>query len=242
MQTGYAVPWLLVTVVLCLSVSPVAAEEPFRVLSPADSTLHPTVLLVPGCSGFTATNGVNLYEERAAELQAAGYVVVFVDYIGRRMQTNCAHVSQAEASADILEAASWVRDQSNVDAARISVIGWSYGGGGVLAALKAMPPGPPAFAKAVIYYPVCRGAAPWTTNTTGLMLLGAIDDIAYPALCDAVAKGIPPEKLRAITYPNARHGFDMRGLPERTDLPSGSLAYNADAAKASWSAVLDFLK
>jgi dienelactone hydrolase len=61
-------------------------------------------------------------------------------------------------------------------------------------------------------------------------------------LCDAVAKGIPPEKLRAITYPNARHGFDMRGLPERTDLPSGSLAYNADAAKASWSAVLDFLK
>jgi dienelactone hydrolase len=234
---AYAGLWLLF-----LLLPETAAAEPFRALSPVGNPPHPAVLLVPGCSGFTAMNGVNLYDERAAELQAAGYVVVFVDYIGRRMQTNCAHVSQAEASADILEAASWVRDQSNVDAARISVIGWSYGGGGVLAALKAMPPGPPAFAKAVMYYPVCRGAAPWTTNTTGLMLLGAIDDIAYPALCDAVAKGIPPEKLRAITYPNARHGFDMRGLPERTDLPSGSLAYNADAAKASWSAVLDFLK
>jgi dienelactone hydrolase len=243
MQTGYAIPWLLViTVVLCLSVSPVVAEEPFRILAPTKSAPHPAVLLVPGCSGFAATNGVNLYEERAAELQAAGYAVVFVDYIGRRMQTNCAHVSQAEVSADILEAASWVRDQSNVDAARISVIGWSYGGGGLLAALKAMPPGRPAFAKAVMYYPVCRGAAPWTTNTTGLMLLGAIDDIAYPALCDALAKGMPPEKLRAITYPNARHGFDMRGLPERTDLPSGSPAYNAEAAKASWSAAMDFLK
>jgi dienelactone hydrolase len=45
-----------------------------------------------------------------------------------------------------------------------------------------------------------------------------------------------------ITYPNARHGFDMRGLPERADLPSGSPAYNAEAAKASWSAAMDFLK
>jgi dienelactone hydrolase len=151
-------------------------------------------------------------------------------------------VSQAEASADILEAASWVRDQSNVDAARISVIGWSYGGGGVLAALKAMPPGRPAFAKAVMYYPVCRGAAPWTTNTTGLMLLGAIDDIAYPALCDAVAKGVPSEKLQVIKYPNARHGFDMRGFSDRPDQLSGSPAYNAEAANASWAVVLNFLE
>ena len=67
----------------------------------------------------------------------------------------------------------------------MSALGWSYGAGGVLAALKAMPTDPP-ITKAVMYYPVCRGAAPWTTNTTGLMLLGAIDDIAYPALCDAV--------------------------------------------------------
>jgi hypothetical protein len=40
-----------------------------------------------------------------------------------------------------------------------------------------------------------------------------------------------------IAYPN-----DMRGLPERADLPSGSPAYNAEAAKASWSAAMDFLK
>ena len=73
------------------------------------------------------------------------------------------------------------------------------------------------------------------------MLLGAMDDVAFPALCDAVVKGMAADKLRAITYPNARHGFDMRGLPERADQPSGSPGYNAEAAKASWSAVLDFL-
>jgi dienelactone hydrolase len=45
------------------------------------------------------------------------------------------------------------------------------------------------------------------------MLLGAADNIAPPALCDTVAKGVRAEKLKVITYPNARHGFDMRGLP-----------------------------
>jgi dienelactone hydrolase len=106
-----------------------------------------------------AANGGNLYEERAAELQAVGYVVVFVDYIGRRMQMNCAHVSLSEVAADILEAAAWTRGQFGVDASRISILGWSYGAGGVLAALKAMPTDPP-ITRAVMYYPVWRGAVP----------------------------------------------------------------------------------
>jgi dienelactone hydrolase len=44
-----------------------------------------------------------------------------------------------------------------------------------------------------------------------------------------------------ITYDNARHGFDMRGLSGNADRPSGAPAYNAEAAKASWAAVIDFL-
>ena len=218
-----------------------APDEPFRMLSPEGSTLHPAVLLVPGCSGFTAINGINLYDERAAELRAAGYAVVFVDYVRRRIQSNCAHVSQGEVSADILEAAAWTKDQSGVDATRISIIGWSYGAGGLLAALKDMPSDLP-ITKAVMYYPVCRGAVPWSANAAGLMLLGGTDDIAFPALCDAVIRGMQPDKLRTVTYPSARHGFDMRGLGERADPPSGSPGYNADAAKASWSVVTDFLK
>jgi dienelactone hydrolase len=97
-------------------------------------------------------------------------------------------------------------------------------------------------AKAVLYYPVCRGAAPWTTTVTGVMLLGGKDDITPPALCHAISKGVAPEKLRMITYADARHGFDMRGLPGNTDRPSGAPGYNAEAARASWAAVIDFLK
>jgi dienelactone hydrolase len=217
------------------------ADEAFRTLLPAESGPHPAVLIVPGCSGFGATNGVNLYEERAAELQQAGYAVVFVDYVGRRMQGNCAHVSQAEVSADIVEAAAWARTQSDIDERRVSVVGWSYGAGGVLAALRTMP-APPMFTKAVLYYPVCRGAAPWSTSVAGLMLLGERDDIAFPNLCEIVAKGMPPGRLRMIIYSRARHGFDMRGLSDGDQQPPGAPGYNADAAMASWTAVLAFLK
>jgi dienelactone hydrolase len=119
-----------------------SAAEPFRLLTPSGASRHPAVLLVSGCSGFIAVNGVNLYEERAAELQAAGYVVVFVDYLGRRNLKNCSgQVSRIQVGQDILEAAAWMRARPNVDPARISAIGWSYGGGGVIAALTAMPLG-----------------------------------------------------------------------------------------------------
>jgi hypothetical protein len=126
------------------------------------------------------------------------------------------------------------------DGSRISVIGWSYGGGGVLVALKAMPPDPP-IGKAVMYYPVCRGAAPWSTPVVGLMLLGAKDDVAYPTLCKPVVVGVPAERLRVVSYPDARHVFDNRGFPEHADI-SGAPVYNAEVAKASWAAVLEFLK
>ncbi len=120
-------------------------------MSPSGPAPHPAVLLVPGCSGFAAVNGVNPYDERAAQLQAAGYFVVFVDYLGRF--NNCGHVSHAQVGEDVLEAVTWTRDQAAVDPTRISVIGWSYGGGGVLAALRAMPPGPPMLARAVMSLP-----------------------------------------------------------------------------------------
>jgi dienelactone hydrolase len=229
--------------VLLLAGWPAFATEPYRVLPPAGDGPHPAVLLVPGCAGFVPHNGVNLYEERAAELQAAGYLVVFVDFIGRRHLGNCGHVSKAELGADIIEAAGWTRAQAGVDPGRISVIGWSYGGGGVFAALAAMQAGPPAFGKAVVYYPDCRGVKPkLAVGVPVLMLVGAIDDVAPASLCDAVVKGAAPGGVRMIAYPNARHAFDSRGLPERAEYPFGTLGYNADAAKGSWQAVLEFLR
>ncbi len=227
--------------ILLFSADSVLAEEEYRTLSPAAAGPHPAVLLVPGCSGFAALNGVNVYEERAAELQAAGYFVVFVDYLGRF--GNCGHMSHEQVGEAILEAATWIREQSGVDATRIGVIGWSYGGGGVLAALRLLRAGPPVLSRAIMYYPDCRGEGAWTASgIVALMFLAANDDVARPSLCDPVAKQVPPGSLRVIAYPQAYHAFDVRSLPERAQYPFGTLGYNAEAAVASWGAVVDFLK
>ena len=74
------------------------------------------------------------------------------------------------------------------------------------------------------------------------MLLGGKDDIAFPHLCEPVTKGVPLDHLQVITYPEARHGFDNRGLPERANPPHGSSGYNAEAAAAAWSTVHAFLQ
>lgn len=234
----------LTFLVLLLPGPEISAAEPFRVFVPSGEGLHPAVLLVSGCSGFVAMNGVNLYEERAAELQAAGYFVVFVDYLGRRNLENCrSQMSFAQVGKDILEAAAWARAQPGVDGARISAIGWSYGGGGIIAALAAMPPGTPPLAKMVLYYPACREALPWSvTGVSVLMRLGAIDEVAPPALCDPVVKAASPDSLRAITYPDARHAFDLRSLPERAQYQFGTIGYNAEAANRSWATTIEFLK
>lgn len=219
------------------------AAEAYRVLSPLADSPRPAVLLVPGCSGFVARDGYNLYEHRAQELQAVGHFVVFVDYLARRNLPHCAggrDVSLTEVGDDIVKAALWIRQQPGV-ATQVFAIGWSYGGGGLLAALEAMPVGSPPIVKAAFYYPVCSRAKPWSSSgITTLMLLGGADEVALPKLCDPVIRGAPPGSLRTIVYPDARHAFDNKSLPERAEF--GRIGYNAGAADASWRAVLDFLQ
>jgi dienelactone hydrolase len=87
---------LLALVVTFIAMDGTAAAQSYRTLSSLGGGTHPAVLLVSGCSGFVAFNGFNPYEDRAAELQAAGYQVIFVDYLGRYGLKDCAGITLAQ--------------------------------------------------------------------------------------------------------------------------------------------------
>ena len=123
----------LLAVLLTLSVSPGVAQLPGvkpRIFRPDGPGPHTAVLFVPGCEGFDPPMAPRVYERRAAALRGRGYLVLFVDYLGRRGLTSCAagSITHDDAARDLIVEAAWLTTQASVDRARITAIGWSYGG------------------------------------------------------------------------------------------------------------------
>ncbi len=84
-----------------------------------------------------ARRGRSTCRRVAEKLRGHGYIVLFVDYLGRRGARNCSRglITEGDAAKDLVTAVTWLRSQPAVDRARISALGWSYGGGAVLVAL-----------------------------------------------------------------------------------------------------------
>ncbi len=233
-------------VVVALAIAcatPSASETTYRTFQPGGPGRHPAAVFLSGCSGLAPSVAPTFYERTAERLRARGYLVVFADYLGRRGLSSCATggVSYADAADDLVAAAAWLRARPDVDPSRIVAFGWSYGGAGALTAL-AKHPGGPGFSRAVVYYPVCRGVAPWKAATPVLMLLGGDDDVAPPALCEGLVKARPaPAAVRIVVYPGARHGFDVPELPSRMKYGFGTLGHDPAAAAAAWREVERFV-
>ena len=217
----------------------------YRVFRPGGNGPHPAVAFLSGCSGFSPSIAPKVYERIAEQLRVQGYLIVFVDYLGRRGLQTCARapISHADAAKDLVTAVSWMRSQPSVDNTRISTIGWSYGGGAVLAALADYTEEQLGIARAVTYYPDCRSARPWKVATPLLMLLAGDDDVAPGRLCEtAIQKNAMPAAVKTVTYPGALHAFDASELPAKMQGPFGTLGHHPQAAAASWEEVLQFLK
>lgn len=221
----------------------VKAQTGYKTYTPAGAGPFPAVLFVSGCSGFVAAGSVNTFDEKAEELRKDGYVVVFVDYIGKSGVRDCSSgMTPERAVGYLLEAATWARQQKNVDPSRISALGWSYGGGVILGAQARMP-AHSAFAKSVLFYPFCAIVTQKVRVTIPtLLLLGGQDTVAPPAQCAKVTTMLPAGAARSFTYASAYHGFDQRGLPPKAQYAFGTVGYSAEADKAAWSEAKAFLK
>jgi dienelactone hydrolase len=140
-------------------------------------------------------------------------------------------------------ATAWLSSQPGVDRARISAIGWSYGGRAVLAALAKYPEGQLIFSRAVVYYPDCRALEPWKTTLPVLMLLGGNDDMTPAALCQETVRGMAaPARVRIVVYPGAFHAFDVPDLPARMKYGFATVGYQPEAAAAARKEVEQFLR
>ena len=222
-----------------------ALEDGYRVFRPAGTGPYPAVALVSGCSGFTPVGARRFYERVAEKLRAEGYLVVFVDYVGRRGLQNCVRepkVSEGDAAKDLSAAVTWLRSKKSVDKERISALGWAYGGGAVLVALAEDTDAQQGLSRAIVYYPICRAVRPWNATTPILMLLGGDDEVAPSSACRAAAeKAAAPDQVKTVTYHGALHAFDVAEIPEGTRAPGPPMGYNPQAAAAAWEGVRRFL-
>lgn len=216
----------------------------YRTFRPDGPGPHPAAVLLSGCDGLHPSFAPTIYERRAEHLRGIGHVVVFADYLGRRgLKTCAATITHAGAARDLVAAAAWLSSQPGVDRARITAMGWSYGGRAVLAALAAYPEERLIFSRAIVYYPDCRALQPWKATLPVLMLLGGSDDMTPATLCQEAVKGVAvPARVRIVVYPGAFHAFDVPDLPAKMKYGFATVGHQPEATAAARKEVEQFLR
>lgn len=223
-----------------------SAQTPdYRIFQPHGAGPHPAVVFASGCSGFAPAVAPKAYERTAEHLRGQGYVVLFADYLGRRGLTSCVsgRISRSDATRDVVAAATWLKLQPFVDPARVSALGWSWGGGAILAALAEHTEDQLGFSRAIVYYPTCQWLRPWKNATPVLMLLAGADDVAPGDTCEEVAKSSAvPGAVKIVLYSGAQHAFDVSDLPPKMTYRFGTIGYDPQAAAAAQQEIERFLK
>jgi dienelactone hydrolase len=231
------------TVVLGASSPARAGNDDYRIFRPDGPGPHPAIVFASGCSGFAPPPAPKAYERAADTFRAQGYVVVFADYLGRRGLTTCisGRINRSQAGKDVVAAATWLKSQAFIDPARISTIGWAFGGGAILAALAEHGYDQLGFSRAVVYYPACWALRPWNSPTPVLMLLAGADDSGEA--CEEVVKGgVTSNNVKIVLYSGAYQGFDVSELPPKMTYRFGTLGHDPQAAAAAQQEIERFLK
>jgi dienelactone hydrolase len=206
----------------------------------------PAVLVLHSCSG------VSDHERSwAGRLVSWGYAALIVDSFGPRNQRNLCEVNkgsipQTLSAQDAHNAAIYLRTLPDIQADRIGIIGFSFGGTTTFWASMAegipVDRGGRPFQAAVAYYPTCSGGtivSPFATDV--LILIGKDDDWTPADLCiKTVAARANQARPPAIkVYPGAVHSFDRGGLPR--PYLGHMVGGNAEAAADSFAMTKAFL-
>ncbi|MEX3009994.1 dienelactone hydrolase family protein [Hoeflea sp. TYP-13] len=208
----------------------------------------PAVILMHGCGGL-----LQAHFDWAAMLNEQGYVTLVLDSFGPRSVVRvCTSdnrpTAPAQRALDAYGALAYLSGLSDVDPARIGVIGWSHGAIATLEAVNRRGISERFqnnFRAAAAFYPYCISDREFDLPV--LVLIGDADDWTPPDLCRDLAKRNQSSDLfELVTYPGAFHGFDNIDFNEGfyVDGAGGGrhwLQYDPDAYRDSVSRIEAFL-
>ena len=227
----------------------------------AASQKHPAILILHGSAGPSLREG-----GYADVLNEAGFVTLEPDQWAARGLRGGAEgrpKTIVETLPDLYGAHAFLAAHSAVDARRIGVIGFSFGGvAAMLAATRVQNKKfltDSSFAALMPVYPVC-----WTYNRVpGFefrdlvdapihLVTGALDQYDNdPEAGPKLVAGLPAQdrgRVRTTVIPQAHHGFDMPGADMEVQDPFGNqgkggpltMRYNADATAQSRRLAVEF--
>jgi dienelactone hydrolase len=197
---------------------------------PAGAGPFPAVVALHGCGGRDTRRGELQARHRdwAERWAAQGFLVLLPESFGSRgLGSQCGEARRSvtprrERAGDADAARRYLLTRPDVRPGAINLVGWSNGGSTVLWTLDgAAPRGEPDFARAVAFYPGCRGPARngARARLPLLILIGEADDWTAPGPCRDYAQGAGG-RVELVVYPGAVHGFDApaSGLRRREGL------------------------
>jgi dienelactone hydrolase len=237
-----------------------------HLFKPAGSGPHPAIVMLHGCGGAYSRDGsINPRHRMWGEfLAASGYVSLLVDsFSSRNLKSICTirnserPIKEADRVGDAYAALGHLRQRQDVVPQQIGLLGWSHGGGSVMATITTEPGDEHGFAAAVAFYPGCttrlKRADRFHPYAPLLLLIGEADDWTPSAPCVALSGQVSArgEPMSIVTYPDTFHDFDspaLAGPRLRKDVPNGvnpgrgvTVAPNPTAREDAKQRVADFL-
>ena len=185
---------------------------------------YPAIVALHGCGGLMTRSGKLAARETdwAERLAGEGYAVLLLNsFTPRGFRQICTkssgNVTPSERADDVAQAVTWLALQTQIDATRLALMGWSHGAMTVLSAIRPnfMSVGPD-FKTAIAFYPGCRAIARdpnWKPRMALTILMGSADNWTEPEPCRALAER---SGARFVSYDGAVHGFDAPNSPRRT--------------------------
>ncbi|OLC73759.1 MAG: dienelactone hydrolase [Gemmatimonadetes bacterium 13_1_40CM_4_69_8] len=187
---------------------------------------------------------------QARRLAEAGYVGLALDMFGKgkvatHPQDAQAFVNEVTKDPAVLAARfnaalEQLKRDPHVDTTRIAAIGYCFGGAVVLDMARAGAP----LAAVVTFHGALATktpAQPGKVKARVLVLTGGADPFVPPEQVEAFKREMQAAggRFEVISYPGAKHGFTN---PDAAKYGMPQLAYDADADRQSWTAMLKLFK